>query len=64
VWLPGWCGRPEQPQIVAHDEPAVAVGGFDWVDGEGRTEAVSLCRACCEDWRYGTVFDPTELGGA
>jgi hypothetical protein len=39
----------------------VAVGGFDWVDGGGNTEAASLCRYCAQDWRYGTVFDPAEL---
>ena len=61
VWLPSTCGRPEQPEIATHDQPAVAVGGFDWVDGEGNTEAVSLCRYCARDWRYGTVFDSVEL---
>jgi hypothetical protein len=62
VWLAGWCGRPEHPEIAPHDAPAAFVAGFDWVDGEGRTEAVSLCRACADDWRYGTVFDPEDLG--
>ena len=55
---------PRAAGIAAHDQPAVAVGGFDWVDGEGKTEAVSLCRSCCEDWRYGTVFDPNWLGAS
>ena len=64
VWLQGWCGRPEQPGITAHDQPAAAVGGSDWVDGEGNSEAVSLCRSCCEDWRYGTVFDPNWVGAS
>lgn len=61
VWLAGWCGRPEQPEVTPHDEPAAFLGGFDWVDGQGRTEAISLCGRCAEDWRYGTVFAPEEL---
>ena len=61
VWLSGWCGHPPHPELEPHDQPAALVGGFDWVDGDGGTEAVSLCGACADDWTYGTVFDSEGL---
>jgi hypothetical protein len=47
---------------MPHREPAAFVGGFDWVDSEGRSEAISLCRVCAGGWNYGTLFGPDELG--
>ena len=61
VWLSGWCDCPEDAHWGPHDEPAAFVGGFDWVDGGGGIEAVSLCGPCAQDWRNGTVFDVEDL---